>query len=96
MGANLSKVLRRQAISEQYILDEAIYILNARIFKMNIEKNLYAPDMASPVHRKKMNNLDISHYHHLSEDRIHLSPDLHEKWVKRCCRLQENTSKLMT
>ena len=83
VGADLSKVLKRLAENEQFILDNAIYELNERIFKMNIEKGLYALDMATPVHRKNKNNVNISHYHHLCGDGIHLSQDLRIKWVKK-------------
>ena len=82
VGADLKKVLRKHAENEQFVYDEAIYKLNENIFKMNIEKQLYAPDMATPVHRKS-NNKNISHYHHLGNDGIHLSEDLCEKWVKK-------------
>ena len=82
VGADLKKVLRRQAENEQFVLDDAIYKLNEIIFKMNIEKQLYAPDMATPVHRK-INNKNISFYQHLGDDGIHLSQDLREKWIKK-------------
>ena len=52
VGADLSKVLKRNAESEQWILNEAIYIINEDIFQKNIVKEVYAPDLASPVHRQ--------------------------------------------
>ena len=88
VGADLSKVLKRFAYNEQYVLDEAIYELNEKIFKMNVDKQLYSPDMSTPVHRKS-NNKNISHYHHLSGDGIHLSQDLRKKWVKKMLKTAE-------
>ena len=82
VGANLEKVLGRHADYEQYVLNEAIYELNENIFRINIKKQLYAPDMATPVHRK-IQNINSSFYHHLAEDGLHLSQDLREKWVKK-------------
>ena len=82
VGANLEKVLGHHAENEQYVLDEAIYKINDHIFRCNIEKGLWAPDMASPVHRM-INGQYKSFYNHLASDGIHLSQELKKKWAKK-------------
>ena len=51
-GTNLFEVLKKDATIEQEILNEAIYLYNEEIFQRNIMKELFVPDMASPVHRQ--------------------------------------------
>ena len=82
VGADLSKVLKREVNEEQQILNEAIYIINEDIFQKNIVKNLYAPDLASPVHRK-INGNNMSFLYHLDNDVIHLSLDMKRRWARK-------------
>ena len=65
MGADSGKGLKRHAENEHYVMDEAIYEINDFVFKSNIEKGLWAPDMASQVHRK-INGINKSFYYHLA------------------------------
>ena len=80
VGANLENVLKRQAETEQLVMDEAIYQINEYIFRKNIDKGLWAPDMATPVHRM-INGKMKSNYDHLSRDGIHLSQELKKSWA---------------
>ena len=48
-GADLNKVLKKDAMVEQEILNEAIYLYNEEIFQRNVMKEQFAPDMASAV-----------------------------------------------
>ena len=82
IGANLSNVLKKNATEEQKILDDAIYLINEDIFQKNIVKEVYAPDLASPVHRK-IKGENMTFLHHLSSDGIHLGADLKKKWAKK-------------
>ena len=82
VGANLSSVLKRDAKEEQMVLNEAIYMINEDIFQKNIVKKMYAPDLASPVHRK-INGENMTFLHHLSTDGIHLGADLKRKWARK-------------
>ena len=82
LGADLSKVLRRDADFEQSVLNEAIYMINEDIFQKNIVKNLFAPDLASPVHRQIKGEYK-TFLDHLAADGIHLSSDLKKKWAKK-------------
>ena len=82
VGANLEKVLKKHADFEQFVMDEAIYKINDYIFRKNIEKGLWAPDMATPVHRMAKGETK-SYYNHLADDGIHLSQELKEKWAKK-------------
>ena len=88
VGANLTNVLQRKAEKEQLVMDEAIYKINDHIFRNNIEKGYWAPDMATPVHRM-MNGQMKSFYHHLSSDGIHLSQELRKKWAKKILKSTE-------
>ena len=81
VGANLENVLKRQAETEQLVMDEAIYQINEYIFRKNIDKELWAPDMATPVHR--INGKMKSNYEHLSRDGIHLSQELKKSGAKK-------------
>ena len=82
VGADLTKVLKRNAEAEQCILNEAIYIINEDIFQKNIVKEVYAPDLASPVHRQ-INGKNMTFLDHLGSDGIHLGLDLKKKWAKK-------------
>ena len=88
VGANLEKVLRRNATEEQIVMDSAIYMINDHIHKANFKKIHWFPDMASPVHRK-MNGIWKSFYSHLSNDGLHLSQSLKEKWAKKILKTVE-------
>ena len=82
VGANLEKVLQRKIENEQEIMDESIFEINKYIHKKNIEKNMWAPDMATPVHRQ-IRGENKSFYEHLANDGLHLSNDLRKKWAKK-------------
>ena len=88
VGADMEKVLRRHADYEQFVMDEAIYKINDHIFRKNIEKGLWAPDMATPVHRMIKGEMK-SFYEHLANDGIHLSQELKEKWAKKLLKTSE-------
>ena len=81
VGADLRKVLKRHADNEQYVMNKAICEINYFVFKNNIEKKLWAPDMASPVHRK-INGVNKSFYNHMANDGLHLGEDLRKSWAK--------------
>ena len=82
IGADLSKVLKKDAHVEQEILNEAIYMINEDIFQKNIVKKLFAPDLASPVHRQ-INGINMTFLDHLGNDGIHLGAELKKKWAKK-------------
>ena len=83
IGADLSKVLKKREVEEeQKILNEAIYIINDDVFQKNIVKELFAPDLASPIHRQ-INGKNMSFLHHLDSDGIHLSLDMKRKWARK-------------
>ena len=82
VGADLEKVLRKKSDCDQHILNESIYEINNYIHKKNIIGNMWAPDMATPVHRQ-IRGENKSCYNHLSNDGLHLSQDLRKKWAKK-------------
>ena len=63
-------------------MNEAVYLYNEEIFQRNILKGLFAPDMASPVHRQ-IKGVNMTFLNHLSGDGIHLGDALKKKWVKK-------------
>ena len=87
-GADLTRALKREAEFDQQILNEAVYLYNEEIFQRNIMKNLFAPDMASPVHRQ-VNGKNMTFLSHLVDDGIHLGEELKKKWVKKIVKTIE-------
>ena len=82
IGADLEKDLKRHTDYEQYVMDEAIFEINDYVFKRNIEKGFWAPDMASPVHRET-NGTRKCFYNHMATDGLHLGEGLKLKWAKK-------------
>ena len=82
LGADLSRALKQDAEVQQIILNEAIYLINEDIFQKNIVKKLFAPDLASPVHRQ-INGKNTTFLKHLSSDGIHLTRELKKKWARK-------------
>ena len=87
-GADLSLVLRKNAVKEQEILNEAIWTFNEEIFQRNLYGNVYAPNFAEPVHRM-INGVRKNFLHHLDRDVIHLSHDLKRKWAKKMVKIAD-------
>ena len=84
----MEKVLSRHADFEQYVLDEAIYVINDYIFKKNKENGLWTPDMAKPVHRI-FNGKPRSYYNYMAKDGLHLSQELKEEWARKILKSSE-------
>ena len=88
LGANLEAAMKKPALAEQIILDEAIWIFNEEVFQRNSMKNAYAPNFADPVYRK-IKGIKRTFLNHLHDDGIHLSDGLKEIWVRKILKLAD-------
>ena len=87
-GANLTAALKKDSPCQQEMLNDSIYKINEYIFHKNIDKNMYTPDLATPVHRR-IQGKNRTFLDHLALDGIHLSNELKEKWLKKMLKTRD-------
>lgn len=65
----------------QSILDDTVMQVNNEKVGINRENGCYTPWLARHVHKNKKNGSKVTKYHKLSEDGLHLTQELKEKWA---------------
>ena len=88
VGLDLHRVVQGSTVTQQLVVDNAVWRTNISLNKMRNEHSFCFPFLASPVHRIE-NGKHKSYYHHLAVDGLHLPGKLDRLWAKQLVKAFE-------
>lgn len=82
VGMDLAVYNRQdQPHPNQNLLDDAVIRINLEIANRNMAEGVATPWVANDIHHNRKKGYKVTRYHRLSEDGLHLTQDLRERWA---------------